>query len=869
MTITYTSLLGLTKPDTGTQSGTWGSDLNTGLTDYLDAAVAGAQVISGSQTAVTLSVTTGTSGAPSALSQAGSGATGSSQYQIIRCTGNPAGLLTITAPASDKTYVILNATSTSQSVKIVGAGPTTGVTIVSGERAFVAWNGSDFVKVGGAAGGTNTQVQYNNGGVFGGVSGATTNGTAITFSTTNLKLQGSSTGVSSFASANSSATDYTVTFPAASTTIPVATQTLTFSGPTAARTITLPDANFTAARTDSAQTFTGVQTFSSNPILSGGTANGVLYLNGSSVATSGGALTFDGTTFQYTGAANFATSSGNVGIGTASPPSKLGVYAATGGSTTGLTVNASGNMLNLFGSSSTSAGIILNATDGTVGSATAVPMIFRGGGTEFMRLDTSGNLGIGTGSPQSGGITVFAGTAVAATTPGVMTLGPNSTTVASGEVIGRVQFYSNDASTNMAGVVGKIDCIATGNFSGTAPTALTFHTNDSVAGTITERARITSGGALLVGDTTVGSGSDRLGIVGGNIRVIKSTAYAANPLDATSFSGAILVNSNNGSGDLTGLAMYVDSSYTAGCGIFAKQTASTTADLLFYTGTGVAASNVERARITSGGNLTVGSTSAGNAGTINVSVGSPGTTAGGLQLWASTSQTHVVQFGDGTSGTDPFRGYIEYSHSDDSMRFGTTSTERARINSDGYLLVGYTASNGAYKLQVNSQIFATSATIATSDGRYKENVTSLTGALDIVKALNPVQFTWRQHPIHNFDRSCPTVGFIAQEVQQVLADKPYLNSIIKKNECEIEPAQYETVVLNPAVDEVKDDEGNIIVEAKEAVTEQRLLKEAVKEDFYGIAEGNMIAILTKALQESTARIEQLEAKVAVLEGTQP
>jgi hypothetical protein len=194
-----------------------------------------------------------------------------------------------------------------------------------------------------------------------------------------------------------------------------------------------------------------------------------------------------------------------------------------------------------------------------------------------------------------------------------------------------------------------------------------------------------------------------------------------------------------------------------------------------------------------------------------------------------------------------------------------TFTQAMTLNADGYLLVGYTTSNGAYKLQVNSQIYATSSTIATSDGRYKENVTSLTGALDIVKALNPVQFTWKQHPVHNFDRSCPTIGFIAQEVQQVLADKPYLNSIIKKNECEIEPAQYETVVLNPAVDEVKDDEGNIIVEAKQAVTEQRLLKEAVKEDFYGIAEGNMIAILTKALQESTVRIEQLEAKVAALE----
>lgn len=51
------------------------------------------------------------------------------------------------------------------------------------------------------------------------------------------------------------------TAPDADTTIPVISQVLTFSGPTAARTITLPDANFTAARTDAAQTFTGAQRF--------------------------------------------------------------------------------------------------------------------------------------------------------------------------------------------------------------------------------------------------------------------------------------------------------------------------------------------------------------------------------------------------------------------------------------------------------------------------------------------------------------------------------------------------------------------------------------------------------------------------------
>lgn len=44
------------------------------------------------------------------------------------------------------------------------------------------------------------------------------------------------------------------------------------------------------------QTIGGNKTFSSNPILSSGTANGVSYLNGSKVVTTGSALTFDGTT---------------------------------------------------------------------------------------------------------------------------------------------------------------------------------------------------------------------------------------------------------------------------------------------------------------------------------------------------------------------------------------------------------------------------------------------------------------------------------------------------------------------------------------------------------------------------------------------
>lgn len=54
------------------------------------------------------------------------------------------------------------------------------------------------------------------------------------------------------------------------------------------------------------QTAAGVKTFSSNPILSAGTANGIAYLNGSKSVTSGSALTFDGTNFATTGTASAA-----------------------------------------------------------------------------------------------------------------------------------------------------------------------------------------------------------------------------------------------------------------------------------------------------------------------------------------------------------------------------------------------------------------------------------------------------------------------------------------------------------------------------------------------------------------------------------
>lgn len=65
-----------------------------------------------------------------------------------------------------------------------------------------------------------------------------------------------------------------ITAPNSNTTLPIASQQLTFSGPTASRTVTLPDANFTAARTDAGQTFTGSNTFDGSKLVVKGTGTG-------------------------------------------------------------------------------------------------------------------------------------------------------------------------------------------------------------------------------------------------------------------------------------------------------------------------------------------------------------------------------------------------------------------------------------------------------------------------------------------------------------------------------------------------------------------------------------------------------------------
>jgi len=168
MATAYTSLLGLALPVTGELSGTWGDTVNISITALLDSSIAGTTTIT-SDADVTLTTTTG--------------AANTSRQAVLLWTAGGTVTRTITAPAQSKTYIVVNKTTSSQSIKLVGVGPTTGVTIIAGESAVCAWNGVDFIKVSSTvpnAAGSNTQVQFNNGGVFAGSANLVWDGSFLT-----------------------------------------------------------------------------------------------------------------------------------------------------------------------------------------------------------------------------------------------------------------------------------------------------------------------------------------------------------------------------------------------------------------------------------------------------------------------------------------------------------------------------------------------------------------------------------------------------------------------------------------------------------------------------------------------------------------
>jgi hypothetical protein len=359
MTTAYTSLLGLALPVTGELSGTWGDTVNNSITSLLDSAISGTTTIS-TDADITLTTTTG--------------AANEAREAIILWTAGGTVTRNITAPAQSKTYIVINKSSSTQSIVLRGAGPTTGVTIIKGEAAVCAWNGTDFIKVSNISGpGTFTDLTV--------------------------------TGVASFADGtaalpsitNTGDTNTGIYFPAADTIA------FTEGGVESMRIDSSGNVGIgTASPTVKLQVTTASS--AALPASSGTTLSaGTLIRLGSSADAAGGIGTIGLATnqmwIQATDQTNLAVSyqlllnpnGGNVGIGTSSPATALEI---NGGST------AANFLLNV------NAGTYGKANDTSIEMATsadATPrMLFRvNGNNERMRIDSSGNVGIGTSSPST------------------------------------------------------------------------------------------------------------------------------------------------------------------------------------------------------------------------------------------------------------------------------------------------------------------------------------------------------------------------------------------------------------------------------------------------------------------------------------
>lgn len=164
MATSYTSLLGFALPVTGELDGTWGDVVNNSITQLVEDSVAGV-------------ATQSVAGGDWTLTTTGSGAANQARCAIIIPTGSPGTSRNVIAPSTSKAYIVINQSNSSVVFK---GSATTGVTITTGDKALIAWNGSDFVRIGASAGGSNTQVQFNDNGNLHGSANMTFDGTTLT-----------------------------------------------------------------------------------------------------------------------------------------------------------------------------------------------------------------------------------------------------------------------------------------------------------------------------------------------------------------------------------------------------------------------------------------------------------------------------------------------------------------------------------------------------------------------------------------------------------------------------------------------------------------------------------------------------------------
>jgi hypothetical protein len=394
-------------------------------------------------------------------------------------------------------------------------------------------------------------------------------------------------------------------------------------------------------------------------------------------------------THQFTGS---VLMSGSLNVGSAS------VFSSTVTAQNGFKLPANGNGTSPTLAYNNSLGFGVSGTGIFFGNlynsdlTTAMQLrVTNAGGTDVtaMTLLSSGNVGIGTTSPNTY-IDGSTGLAINGSARGVLSLIGTSSTA--NEVLGRLLF-TNTNTTNAASRLVIIDGVrGADNNSG----YLTFSTSNS--GAPAERMRITSAGNVVI--NSAGTSAPNSGQLVNRQKSDVTTPYLngiVNMAEATS----------------TYLNIYYDNSvhnisatyYTGGDGGAYKPIAFQTSD-------------VERMRITNGGNIRIGTSTANPTELLEVNSSSGG------------SATHYTLFLYNTRSGGQSSG-------DHYVRFYSNTTN------------GSIRSNGAGGVDYNT----------TSDSRLKLDPKDF-DAISIINKMKPKNFKWKDYNI-------TSEGFYAQELYDV------------------------------------------------------------------------------------------------------
>jgi len=336
--------------------------------------------------------------------------------------------------------------------------------------------------------------------------------------------------------------------------------------------------------------------------------------------------------------------------------------------------------------------------------------------TERMRIDSSGNIGIGTSSPAVIGYTKSL-TVSGASGSSVLEIASDRTTAS--QTIGSLSYVSTGNSTQAKKEVAFIKSIIDGATSGDTGAYLSFATKAD-AGNITERMRITSDGNVGIGTTApqatldLGSGSNGRALTWGGstgtaryASIFGSYSSAALVL-ATDFHGSTSADSyiTSWTGTAAASGIRLNLSGTTGIQFFTDAAASKTA--------GDAFTPTERMRIDANGFIGIGTSSPNITGfgssTSAITIkGSSSNGRGVIELVSNGTSANGNSLGDlyfydGSSlngrisvarDTSTSTGYIWFA-----TNGGSGNTERMRITSAGNVGIGTTLPGNA-KLRVN------------------------------------------------------------------------------------------------------------------------------------------------------------------------